>query len=155
MAKENNNICVHCGADCGKHPVLWNDLSFCCNGCLTVYQLLNDSKLYSYYKLEETPGIKVETTAFGNKYEFLDKPEIKEKLISFSEGGISKVRFYVPVIHCASCIWLLENLSTLNPGIIQSGVNFPTKMVSITFKDEEISLRQLVELLASIHYIPD
>jgi Cu+-exporting ATPase len=49
----------------------------------------------------------------------------------------------------------LENLSTLNAGIIQSSVNFPTKMVSITFKDQEISLRQLVEMLVSIHYIPE
>lgn len=153
--KEKNNICMHCGADCGKHPVLWDDLSFCCNGCLTVYQLLNDSKLYSYYKLEETPGIKVETTAFGNKYEFLDKPEIKEKLISFSEGGISKVRFYVPVIHCASCIWLLEHLPMLHQGIRQSVVNFTSKELDITFDEKQISLREVVELLSSIHYIPD
>jgi len=88
MAGAENNNCVHCGSDCGKHPVVWEEKSFCCNGCLTVYQLLNDSKLYNYYNLEERPGIKVETTAYGNKYEFLDKEEIREKLISFSEGGL-------------------------------------------------------------------
>ncbi len=155
MAIEKNNNCVHCGADCGKNPVVWNDMSFCCNGCLTVYQLLNDSKLYSYYKLEDSPGIKVETTAFGNKYEFLDKEEIRGKLISFSEGGISKVRLYIPVIHCASCIWLLEHLQKLHQGIRQSVVNFTSKEVDITYDEAQISLRQVVELLSSIHYIPD
>ena len=73
MTSEKSNICMHCGADCGKQAVVWNDLPFCCNGCKTVYQLLNENKLYSYYDLEKTPGIKVETTMFGNKYEFLDK----------------------------------------------------------------------------------
>ncbi len=155
MASELKNICVHCGAECGKHPVVWNDLSFCCDGCKTVYQLLNENRLYAYYDLEQTPGIKVETTMFGNKYEFLDKDEIKEKLISFSEGGISKVKFYVPVIHCASCIWLLERLHMLHPGIRQSMVNFSSKEVDITFDESKISLRQVVELLSSIHYIPD
>ena len=155
MKKDENNNCVHCGASCGKEPVMWNDLKFCCNGCKTVYQLLNENKLYKYYDLEETPGIKVETTEFGNKYAFLDNDEVKEKLISFSEGGISKVRFYIPVIHCASCIWLLEHLQKLHHGIRYSFVNFPRKEVDITFDDTKITLRQLVELLSSIHYIPD
>ncbi len=151
-----NNICIHCGADCGKYPLIWNDQIFCCNGCKTVYQLLNENKLYNYYNLDDAPGIKLETTTeFGNKYEFLDKDEVKEKLISFTEGKISKVKLYIPVIHCASCIWLLENLKTLHKGVKYSFVNFTKKEVDITFDESQISLRQLVELLSSIHYTPD
>jgi Cu+-exporting ATPase len=156
MGKQNENSCIHCGADCGKNPVVWNNMKFCCNGCLTVYQLLNENKLYNYYKLDETPGIKVEaTTEFGNKYAFLDNEEVKAKLISFTENNISKVKFYIPVIHCASCIWLLEHLQKLHSGIKHSFVNFTRKEVDITFDETKISLRQLVELLSSIHYIPD
>ncbi len=86
---------------------------------------------------------------------FLDNAEVKEKLITFSEGNISKVKFFIPVIHCASCIWLLENLEKLNKGIRYSFVNFTKKEVDITFDESVITLRQLVELLSSIHYIPD
>ncbi len=155
MNTKGDNNCVHCGSDCGKHPETWNDLLFCCNGCKTVYQLLNENKLYNYYQIENTPGIKIETTEFGNKYAFLDKDEIRSKLISFSEAGISKVKFYIPVIHCSSCIWLLENLHTLNKAVKHSFVNFTRKEVDITFDEKQFSLRQLVELLSSIHYIPD
>ncbi|MEN8202442.1 MAG: heavy metal translocating P-type ATPase metal-binding domain-containing protein [Bacteroidota bacterium] len=155
MLKSEGHRCVHCGADCGKHPVMWNELPFCCNGCLTVYQLLNEKKLYSYYEIDQAPGIRLETTEFGNKYAFLDKDEIRDKLITFSEGGISKVKFYVPVIHCSSCIWLLERLHTLNRGIKHSFVNFTKKEVDVTFDEAQITLRQVVELLCSLHYIPD
>jgi len=155
MKSAIENTCIHCGADCGKNPVIWDNKPFCCNGCKTVYQLLNENKLYKYYQLEDSPGIKVETTEFGNKYAFLDNIEVKEKLISFTEGNISKVNLFIPVIHCASCIWLLENLSKLNHGIRYSFVNFTKKEVDITFDEAVISLRQLVELLSSIHYIPD
>ncbi len=155
MKSAPENTCIHCGADCGKSPIIWNDMKFCCNGCLTVYQLLNENKLYKYYELENSPGIKVETSEFGNKYAFLDNAEVRDKLVSFTEGTISKVRFFVPVIHCASCIWLLENLSKLNPGIRFSFVNFTKKEVDVTFDESVITLRQLVELLSSIHYIPD
>ncbi len=147
--------CEHCGEDCGKQPVLLDEMPFCCYGCKTVYQILNEKKLDKYYEIRPMSGIRIEQQEMGDKYAYLDLDEIKEKLISFSDGGISKIDLFIPVIHCASCIWLLENLHTLNRGIIQAYVNFPKKTVSITFKDSEISLRQLVELLASIHYIPD
>lgn len=148
------NICVHCGEDCGKHPIMWQDMPFCCNGCKTVYQLLNKNKLYSYYEIENKPGIKVETNDFDDKYAYLDKEEIKERLYEFKEGNMAKVTLFIPAIHCASCVWLLENLNTLNSGISSSLVNFVKKEVSITFNENEITLRHLVELLASIHYIP-
>ncbi len=146
--------CVHCGEDCGKHPIMWQDKPFCCNGCKTVYQLLNQSKLYSYYELSEAPGIKIETEDFGSQYAYLDKDEVKERLYEFHEGDTAKVTFYIPSIHCASCVWLLENLNTLHKGISHSVVNFVKKEVSVTFNEKEISLRNIVELLSSIHYIP-
>jgi len=151
----DNNKCIHCGADCGKSPIVWNNMKFCCNGCKTVYQLLNENKLYSYYNLEDNPGIKIDTVDVGNKYEYLDNEEVQEKLFVFKEGNIVKVKFKVPVIHCAACIWLLEHLNTLNKGISNSTVHFVKKEVNITFDRSEISLRQVVELMASIHYVPE
>ncbi|MBN2176015.1 MAG: heavy metal translocating P-type ATPase metal-binding domain-containing protein, partial [Bacteroidales bacterium] len=147
--------CVHCGEDCGRHPVIWEDMAFCCNGCKTVYQILNEKELKQYYEIEKMPGIRLEEEDMGDKFAYLDLDEIRDKLLDFSDGGIGKVTFFVPAIHCASCIWLLENLNTLHPGIIQSSVNFPRKEVYITFKEEELSLRKIVELLTSIHYIPE
>lgn len=147
--------CIHCGEDCGKHPVMWDNNPFCCHGCKTVYQILNEKKLDKYYEIQPMSGIRVDQQEFGDKYAYLDLDEIKEKLLSFSDSGINKIELYIPTIHCASCIWLLENLNTLNAGVIQSYVDFPKKRVSITFKDDDVSLRQLVELLASIHYVPE
>ncbi|RLD36422.1 MAG: heavy metal translocating P-type ATPase, partial [Bacteroidetes bacterium] len=147
-------ICIHCGEDCGKYPVVWDDKPFCCEGCKTVYQILNENKLGGYYNIYENPGIKVDLQDFGGKYAYLDKEEIKEKLVYFTEGEYSKTKLYIPDIHCSSCIWLLENLYMLNTSITQSMVNFVKKEVDITFKNTEISLREIVELLASIHYIP-
>lgn len=146
--------CVHCGDDCGRYPVAWDDKNFCCQGCLTVYQLLNQNKLNQYYKIADTPGIRTESHDYGNKYAFLDNDEIKTQILDFSQGEISKVTLFIPSIHCSSCIWLLENLHIMDAGIKNSLVHFTKKEVSITFNHEQISLRRLVELLASVHYIP-
>jgi Cu+-exporting ATPase len=148
-------ICVHCGEDCGKNPVMFDGKPFCCHGCKTVYQLLEDKEMKQYYEFEQLPGIKIDVDGHESKYAFLDLDNVKEKLVEFSDGEISKVTLHIPAIHCASCIWLLENLNTLNPNIQHSFVNFPTKEVSINFLEQKISLRQIVELLAAIHYIPE
>ena len=116
--------------------------------------MLNKKQLYKYYEIERTPGIKVEKLDVGNKYAFLDNEEIREKILDFSEGDVSKVTLYIPSIHCSSCIWLLENLHLLDKGVKSSLVNFVKKEVSIIYKHQEITLRELVELLASVHYIP-
>ena len=88
------------------------------------YLLLNENKLNQYYSLEKSPGIRVEDIPHSSKYEFLDKEEVKEKIYEFFENNIAKVTFYIPGIHCASCIWLLENLHKLNKGVKHASVNF-------------------------------
>jgi Cu+-exporting ATPase len=153
----DNEKCIHCGNSCGKSPVIFDAKPFCCSGCSSVYQILNTGQLQQYYQIEQMAGIRIED---GKKpsdetFAFLDLDQFRTKILNFSEGEISKVSFFIPEIHCASCIWLLENLRSLNKGIIQSFVNFPKKEVNITFNEAEISLRQLVELLVSIHYIPE
>lgn len=149
--------CIHCGNSCGKSPVIFEGNQFCCSGCSTVYQILHASQLKQYYQIEPMAGIKIDEMQLpaSETYSFLDLDQFKSKILNFSEGGISKVSFFIPEIHCASCIWLLENLHSLNKGIIQSFVNFPKKEINITFNENEISLRQLVDLLVSIHYIPE
>ncbi len=147
--------CVHCGEDCGKNPVVWDGKPFCCYGCKTVYQILNEKKLDKYYEIQPMSGIKIDKEGVGDKYAYLDNEEIAKSLLSFSDGGFSKVTLFIPTIHCASCIWLLENLHTLDAGIVHSSVNFPKKQVSITFKSKEVSLRHIVEMLVSIHYVPE
>ena len=150
-----DNTCIHCGADCGKDPLIYSKQKFCCSGCKQVYQLLNENQLQQYYAFEATPGVRISDPDHSSKYAFLDKDEVLQKLYEFLEGQTARVTFYIPSIHCVSCIWLLEHLTRLNSGIIQSSVDFVRKEVTVSFNISRVSLRELVELLVSIHYIPD
>jgi len=145
--------CFHCGEDCIEKTIRFEDHSFCCEGCKTVYSILKSSDLGGFYSLEEKGGSK--TLLFSqNKYAYLDEPEIIEKLIDYQDDEISMIYFYIPKIHCSSCIWLLEKLYKLKKGIKVSTVDFTKKTVRISFDPKEISLRQIVETLHSIGYEP-
>ena len=147
-----DNSCFHCGLDCGKNPVVFDDKCFCCNGCKTVYEILNQNELSCYYDLEQSPGhIPKE---IEGKYAYLDNEEIARQILEFDDGNIAVVELFIPSIHCSACIWVLEHLENLNPDIVSSQVNFPNKTVRINYKSQKTSLRKVVELLTSIAYEP-
>ena len=145
--------CYHCGNDCDpKHPIVFDDKHFCCQGCQTVYEILSANKLDKYYTYEQTPGARPEEAQ--EKYHFLDNPQIVAKLLEFDEENTQIVSLYIPHIHCSSCIWVLENLQKLHKGVLHALVDFPKKTARISFQKDKITLKELVELLAQIGYAP-
>jgi Cu+-exporting ATPase len=147
-----NPDCYHCGTKCGSDPIVIEDKAFCCNGCKTVYEILNQHELNVYYDLESTPG--TIPNEIAGKFDYLGNLEIAKKILEFDDEETAVVNFYIPSIHCSSCIWVLENLHKLNRGVKATLVNFPKKEVRITFKKNEISLQQVAELITSIGYEP-
>lgn len=152
--EEEKRQCFHCGDPCPVHPLRSEDKVFCCEGCKTVYEILSENNLCTYYDLEKNPGIKLKTKEFGERFAFLDNPEIARRLVSFQSEQLIKITLSLPAIHCSSCIWLLENLYHLHLGVLNSRVNFVRKELTVAFDPQKLSLRHLVEMLLSVGYEP-
>ncbi|NNK88827.1 MAG: HAD-IC family P-type ATPase [Flavobacteriaceae bacterium] len=148
----NHKACYHCGDDCEQHPIIFEDKPFCCQGCKTVYEIFTANELGCYYDLQSSPG--AIPPEIEGKYDFLDNASIGDKLLEFKDDNLQIATLYIPHIHCSSCIWILENLNKLNGDILSSQVNFGKKTVRLTYKTDDFSLRQAVELLSSIGYEP-
>lgn len=146
--------CYHCGENCDD-IIVSDDKSFCCQGCKQVYLLLNENNLCSYYDFDKNPGISAKGKFISQRFAYLDDETITQKIIQYSSGTQTNVTFQLPQMHCSSCVYLLENLHRIDPGIIKSQTNFQRKEVFIVFNPQLISLRKLVELLAFIGYEPD
>lgn len=151
---ETATNCYHCGDACTSDKIVSDDKDFCCQGCKTVYEILSESELCAYYDLEESPGQTLKDSEEKSIYDFLDNQAIKARMLDFSGDNYEKVTFSVPAIHCSSCIWLLENLDRLNEGVIDSKVDFSNKTVTAHYHPEELSLREVAEMLDSIGYAP-
>ena len=143
--------CYHCGDVC-EAEIIHQEKSFCCHGCKTVFDILNDNDLTYYYDIERAPGISpLDQEA---KFDFLGNKDIVAKLIEFDEQDTQVVSLLIPSIHCSSCIWVLENLNKLNAAVKTAQVNFPEKTVRITYNSSEITLKDLAILLSRIGYEP-
>lgn len=151
---EVKTTCYHCGEDCADKPVMSLNKAFCCEGCSMVYRILQKNDMCDYYTITQKPGMSQRLPVRENKFQFLDDDKVRRSLISFEDEERTFVTFYLPQMHCSSCLWLLENLHRLQPAVISSRVNFPAKEAEIFFDHHKMTLRQLAELLTSVGYEP-
>jgi len=145
--------CFHCGQDIEKERIPFDEKIFCCNGCKSVYEILNINNLSNFYELNKTAGIRP-SDENSSQFDYLDTPEIFDKITDFSEGNTSLVTFKIPVIHCSSCIWLLESLHTLHNDINYSQVNFTRKNLQVSFNHKDLKLSELAKFLTNLGYKP-
>ncbi len=145
--------CYHCGDQIIGKPISKADKHFCCNGCLTVYEILEENGLDQFYAINEKSGVKPEASQ-QSKFAALDVPEIFEDFVNFQNDTIYRVTFFLPAIHCSSCIYLLEHLKKLDPNIISSEANFTARTLTLTVKKER-QLSEVAALLSSIGYRPE
>jgi P-type Cu+ transporter len=154
IAREKKLHCYHCGEICLANNIRLEEKPFCCEGCKMVYKILNQHSLCEYYSLNENPGITQRVKVRKDKFSFLEDAAIQSSLISFKDDERVHINFYLPQVHCSSCLYLLENLHRLDPGVVSSKVNFTRKEADIVFLVKETTLRKVVELLTRIGYEP-
>ncbi|MFN0066954.1 MAG: heavy metal translocating P-type ATPase [Limisphaerales bacterium] len=145
--------CQHCGTPCP--PPAPEGPAFCCAGCRMVFELLQDNGLGQFYALHQAPGRRVERHPEAGRFDYLDDPTVRDRLVDFTDGRTTRVTFHLPAIHCVACVWLLENLFRLHPGIGRTRVDFTRREAAVEFADDRLKLSEVAALLDSIGYPPD
>lgn len=151
---EISTTCYHCGDTIRGERVDHDGKAFCCSGCKVVFEILQQNDLCTYYDIQSAPGI-TPGSIESSRFAYLDDESIQKKLLNFTDGRTATVMLTLPAVHCSSCIWLLEQLHRLDPGINNSRIDYLKKVVTVTFDQERTSLRNVVVLLTSIGYEPE
>lgn len=149
--------CSHCQNTFPKDSLLvcndeGKELYFCCNGCKSVYFILKDHHVQSFYdKLQGsalTPKDKIQT--FSPAY--YQSQSFKEKYIRKTKDGYSQTLFLIHNIHCSACIWLNETMLNKLDGIIEANIHYTNHKAVITFDESKLSVAQIVALIESLGY---
>jgi Cu+-exporting ATPase len=90
----------------------------------------------------------------AHKFAFLNDQPILEQLLHFKQGDRLHIKFYLPQVHCSSCLYLLENLYKIHPGIISSKLNFAEKNLEVAYNKSETSAFDLALVLTKLGYEP-
>lgn len=152
----SNATCFHCGLDVPPTAAVIADLGdkqrqFCCHGCLSVCETIFSAGLQSFYQktpsgetLAPPPDIPAELEAY-------DLPEVQEEYVT-SNGSQRTMHLLVEGIHCAACVWLIEQALQKQAGVQAADVNLTGKRLRLRWDQSQIKLSQLIHLLAQIGY---
>jgi Cu+-exporting ATPase len=119
-----------------------------------VYELLAANSLCTYYSIDQQPGLKIKEVELPGRFDYLASEAVQAQLLSFRSAERARLTLHVPQMHCTSCIWLLEHLPRLHAGVVEARVQFLRKEITITYLLAEITLPEVVQLLASVGYEP-
>ncbi|MEL6823131.1 MAG: HAD-IC family P-type ATPase, partial [Calditrichota bacterium] len=151
MSRLDKSSCVQCGLPCREDAREYNRQPFCCSGCETIYRIINEEQTDPSLLCD----LDLPKTTDEEALQYLDDEEIRSQLLTYQSEKLAIVRFYIPRIHCSSCIWLLENLHQLQDGLLSVKVHFLRREATIRFNPQTTSLKKLVALLTSLGYSPD
>lgn len=150
ISPSTEKVCLHCRA-----PVKRIGDEFCCRGCEFVYRTLGKLGLGAFYTMTPAERLPAALESLPERdYSYLDSEETQARSITEISGGLRRVRFYLPSIHCTACVWMLERLPLVVDGIVRARVNFGSGTVTIDYTPGTISTSKLAAVLNSIGYPP-
>ncbi len=145
-------VCAHCGLR--TDPAL-PPPAFCCSGCRVVYEALHDAGLKAYYqKREALPSPAASSDKARSEFAHFDDPEFSNLYTRHLAGSLRQVELYLSGVHCATCVWVLERLPRLLPGVHQAELRFSEGLLTVTWDSATVSLSNIAHRLTRLGYPP-
>lgn len=162
--------CSHCQLEYAPNDVFkcagtnGEELYFCCSGCESVYKLLHDNELSSFYdkitapltppkeshsQFHEDLRLRFDSEGFRRKY--IQKVYLQTK-DSKQEYEYSKVNLIIEKIHCAACIWLIEKILLQQDSIMNVHINYTNNKATIVWDHNTLPLSAIIALIQAVGY---
>jgi len=136
--------CQHCGLQISADSP--GGEAFCCQGCRTAYEIVEGLGLERYYR-QRTLDPKEAALRPSDE-------EVPRNYSSYvrQEDGLSVLHLMVGGLHCAACVWLIENILTRSAGIVSARINMTTRRLVIKWRPEEANADELVAAISVLGY---
>ncbi len=156
-AEESERRCFHCGLPVSasarvRVPVGGEERDFCCPGCKSVCSAIFAAGLEGFYR--RTPeGIPLGPPPDPPKQLALyDLDEVQEEFVD-SLGEVREINLLVEGIHCAACVWLIEQSLGALPAVMEARVNMTGRRLRLKWDNGRSSLSLILRRLGEIGYV--
>ncbi len=130
---------------------------YCCQGCKTAYSIIHDHGLDGFYDMTATSAdamsLKDRELSQARFSEF-DLESFLQKFAMRRSDTEHQIELAIDGIHCAACIWLIEKLPLILPGVIDARVNWSRGTVIVRWNPKSIPLSHVARTLNQLGYTP-
>lgn len=136
-------LCVHC--DEVALPALYNEDDhahnnpFCCQGCMTVYNVLHQKGLEAYYEIKNNSAVfkrRSPVELKSTQFKYMDDADFEKEFSYLDSTGHRTMEFYLEGIHCLACLWLIEKLPEFVPDVMISKLDLERSVATVVLKSE-------------------
>jgi Cu+-exporting ATPase len=128
------------------------NLNFCCKGCQSVYHILKDDGLESFYDKLGNKTISPPLEINNDDLSKFDSKNFLDNYTTTTKEGFIQIDLIIEGIHCAACVWLNEKILYETKGIVEANINFTSNKARITWDIEKLKLSEIILKIRSIGY---
>lgn len=148
--------CFHCGLPAPPKARVEADIqgrsrAFCCTGCKSVCEAIYASGLEGFYRRTPEGEVLGPPPEPPKELALYDIDEVQEEFVD-SLGETREINLLVEGIHCAACVWLIENSLQAMPGVEEARVNLTGRRLRLKWDNRRLQLSRALRRLAEIGY---
>ncbi len=145
--------CAHCALPVPPVLVVEGDAAqFCCGGCRAAFDVLHRAGLAQYYALRQQRSRAVRPS--GRSYEEFAHPAFESQYVRELPGGLRQVELYLEGVHCAACVWLVERVPLVLPGVVRAELDIRRSLAAIEWDPTSTTLPAVARALDTLGYPP-
>ena len=134
--------CAHCGAPIADGSVD----AFCCGGCASAYAFVRELGLERYYDARSL-----------DPRERLPRPpeELAEDVSAYAlaaADGTTSLSLLVDGLHCAACVWLIEQVLACDSAVVSARVNLTNRRLSLRWTGGIEIAARLIQAVQRVGY---
>ena len=151
-----SKTCFHCGLPVPPDRPATAEVDghlrcFCCNGCKSVCQSIYGSGLEGFYKRTPEGILLAPPPELPRQLAMYDLDAVQEEFVD-ELGETRDINLLVEGIHCAACVWLIENSLQSLPGVPEARVNLSGRRLHVRWDNRRQKLSGIIQRLGQIGY---
>lgn len=120
-----------------------------------MYTALREQGLDRFYALRQAAGVQPEPARpSGRFFAEFDEASFHDLYVSPAADGAAAVDLYLENVHCAACVWLIEKLPRVAPGVIEARLDFGRSRARVTWDPRRLRLSAVARALDGLGYPP-
>ncbi len=147
-------LCAHCALPVPRGLVRPEAAEqFCCHACETARTAIRACGLDRFYEYLRADGASPRpASSTGAAYDEYDDPVFHRLHVSRAGPELLRATLVSRGLHCAACVWLLERLPRVAPGVVEARVDLSRGQITLLWREGEIALSAAARAMDRLGY---
>jgi Cu2+-exporting ATPase len=125
---------------------------FCCLGCSSAFDFVNELGLTKFYEVLDRTEINPAATHSDNMTSLFDVDEFQSSFCEDRPGNRRTANLYIGGLSCYACVWLVEHALSSKFNDLECSISLSQGSLRLTWNTKETNLGAIVRLIRNLGF---